>query len=254
MSEFPLDHLSASSVNLFLRCPRQWQEQYIRGIRGPSNSSLVIGSAVHAYLAKKMLGEDPDFDVEWTEQVILHGLEPNIEWRDSPEVSYEVARAMAYHYYELVGKHLDVVNTEVEFSVEIIGVTVPVIGFIDLETKLSGIDYKTTRYFSRNVKLNPEWKLQQGIYQLYHKKPSEIHVLTRAKKNPIVVPDSTDSPLYIGLMDTERVEKIIRDSFCEMEFLLDMYGKDEDWPGRPTHEWAGRYCPLGERCCSLLTP
>lgn len=250
---FPLDHLSASSVNKFLRCPRQFQEDYIRGVKGPSSSAILIGSAAHAALALMMKGEDWDWEEIWYSLIAEAEEDGPILWKDSPEVSKRVAETMVYHYYQTIGRFLDVEETELEFSVSVPGVPIPVIGFIDLVTKPVGIDYKTTGYFSRNIRLNKEWVLAQGIYQLAHGKPSEIHVITRAKTDPVVIPDSTEHPLYIGLLDREKIERIIQDTYWQMDNFYRVFGYDTDWPGAPTHEWASKYCSLCKegRGCQL---
>ena len=39
-------HLSASSINTYLRCPRQWEARYLRDIREPSNAAMLKGTAI----------------------------------------------------------------------------------------------------------------------------------------------------------------------------------------------------------------
>ena len=40
-------HLSASSINTYLRCPRQWEARYLRDIREPSNAAMLKGTAIY---------------------------------------------------------------------------------------------------------------------------------------------------------------------------------------------------------------
>ena len=41
-----IDHLSHSSINTFLRCPRQWAYAYLEGLRRPPGVALIKGSAL----------------------------------------------------------------------------------------------------------------------------------------------------------------------------------------------------------------
>lgn len=237
-------HLSASSLALHMRCPRQWQQSYVFGEKGQPNDALMIGSAVHLGLSRLLAGEDQgDF--------IQDALEASdYAWEDSG--SDDVAVAMVYHYWETIGKHIQpqVVATEKEFLIEVPGVDLPLLGYIDIETTDRLIDLKTTRYFSRKgVRPNKEWRFQQGIYQLEVPKPSEVHVLTRAKSDPVVVPDSTNHPLHFGRIDAEKIERIVRDEWRRINWHYETYG-ETPWPGNSFHEWADRYCGV-ENCCAL---
>lgn len=63
----PIDHLSASSVKQFLRCPRQWAYVRVLGIKLPPDGGLVAGKAFHTAAEQTMLrkletGVDPTSD------------------------------------------------------------------------------------------------------------------------------------------------------------------------------------------------
>lgn len=245
----PLEHLSASSLNKFQRCPRQWQRSYIHGLRDPSSSPLVIGSAVHNYLAQKFDGSNRDFDTVWLQTVQDAGT--GIDWKDEPAKARQIAAAHADAYWEYVGKHLKVIKAEQEISVDIPGVPIPVVGFVDAETEDRIIDFKTTKYMNpKAVRVNKEWKFQMGIYQIALGKPAEVHVLTRAKAQPVLIPENTSSPLYFGLQDTEKIAGMVRDIWGMINYCWETYGAEKPWPGNPMHEWAGRYCSV-ENCCAL---
>jgi hypothetical protein len=244
--DFPVDHLSASSITKFLRCPRAWQEGYVYKAVSPSNSSLVIGSAVHLGISRVLRGEPAGdyFQDEVAEAYENYG---DINWKDSIDVSENIAKKMLYDY-ERFGKHLRVMDTEKEISIEIPGVPIPIVGFVDIVCEDRLIDIKTTGYFNRKVELNPEWKLQANVYQLYEEKPCEFHVLTRSKTAPVVVPTTIDSQLYVHPPQRRETETYIRQVYDVMKFYVDRFGEDE-WPGNVTHPWSHKYCPLGDLCC-----
>src|SRR6476646_2885447 len=225
----PLEHLSASSISLFLRFPRQWQEVYIRGIRGASSSSLVIGSAVHLGLSRILKGEDPG---NFFEESMASALEENEEiiWKDKPSAAKIWAEKMLDQYYTKVGRYLDVTDTEREILLDIPGVDIPLLGYVDIETPRGVIDVKTTGYVARKPELNPEWKLQMHVYQLKYPQAGEFHVVTRSSTNPVVVPDSPSHPFYIAPAGKDYL-KFIQKVYKEMVFFYEEFGEEEDWRG-----------------------
>ena len=247
----PLEHFSVSSISLFLRCPRQWQERYIIGRPQPSNSSLVIGSAVHLALSR-ILNEEiegPYFD----EAVAEHQGKGTGEiiWKDSPSASYDIASRHVENYINLVAPFLGpVLRTEHEFYLDIKDVPIPCKGFIDLETETKIVDYKTTGYFNRKVTPNPEWKFQLKTYQLVVPKDAEIHVLTRSPKFPISTPSSTDDPLYLSApLATSGMEQYLRQMYFTIEDYWKRWG-ESPWPGNAVHSWAAKYCGVAD-CCHV---
>jgi hypothetical protein len=240
-------HLSASSIAKHMKCPRQWQQSYIFGDRGPSSAAMEIGNAVH--LALSRVFSDETLGDPWADNL----KDKEVEWETPHDEARNIYKAHVYHYWETVGKYLlpDVVAAEREYFHMVSGVPIPVNMKIDLELTNLLIDLKSTKYFSRKgVRPNKEWVLQQGIYQLAVPKPSEVHVLTRSKADPIVVPDSPSHPLHFGMLDTEAVERAIRDEWRRILHHVDTYGLEKPWPGNVLHEYAAKYCNV-EKCCAL---
>jgi hypothetical protein len=253
---FPVDHLSASSLTTFMRCPRQWQDKYVHGNRGPSSEALLLGGFVHNYLELVLKGVTPDA-MEVMNQTIIDqgGLENIVFSRLDADKTYHLGMKMVYDYYETIGKWLDIEDTEVEISLDVPGVPIPVVGRVDFTTPDRIVDIKTTGYFSpKQVRLNKDWEFQARVYQLYQDKPAEFHVITRAKENSIRVPgDANDklgylSPLYVAPKPREATETQIRQVYQQIKYAWETWGADEPWVGGVTHEWAGRYCSV-ENCC-----
>lgn len=242
----PLEHLSATSISLFLRCPRQFQETYIRGNRELGvSSAVVIGSAVH--LALSRLLKDLPLGNYFDDAVA--GTDGEITWKDKESAARKIAEKMVVNYYHSVGRSLNVLDTEQELLLEIPGVDIPLLGYVDILTDRGVIDVKTTAYVSRKPELQKSWKLQMNIYQLEHPQPGEFHVITRSSTNPVVVPDSSLHPFYVPLPKADfasSIQKIYRG----MNAFYEEFGAEETWPGNVTHEWAGKYCGLrGAGCC-----
>lgn len=242
----PLDHLSATSISLFLRCPRQFQEVYIRGNRELGvSSAVVIGSAVH--LALSRLLKDLPLGNYFDDAVA--GTDGGITWKDKESAARKIAEKMVVNYYHSVGRSLNVLDTEQELLLEIPGVDIPLLGYVDILTDRGVIDVKTTAYVSRKPELQKSWKLQMNIYQLEHPMAGEFHVLTRSSTQPLVVPDSPLHPFYVPL-PTKDLAAELKKIYMVMNSMYEMFGVDTEWPGNVTHEWAGKYCGLkGVGCC-----
>jgi hypothetical protein len=241
-------HLSSSSITLHMKCPRQWQDKYLLGNRGPGSSGTTIGTAVHTALNRLFQGQE--VGNYWQETVEQAG---EVVWKDNIEKAQKISEAHIYHYWESVGKWIadDVVSTERELLFNVEGVDIPILGYVDLELKEEMIDYKTTAWTSKGwVKVQPDWKFQQGLYQLVIPKPSQVHVLTRAKTDPIIVPQSTEDKFYFGLLDREKIIRATQDEWERICYHFETYGVEMPWPGNSLHEWAGKYCGVKE-CCAL---
>lgn len=239
-----LEHVSPSSFALHMKCPRQWQDTYLFGRRGPTSGAMFLGTAVHEGVERRLHGQElGDF---WEHALAKE--DKQIEWgKDNPATLKRLAVSMIENYYDQVGRYLQVVDTEVQFLHKVEGVDLPFKGFIDLETHQILIDYKSTGYFNtKQVRVNKEWALAQRIYQLVRPKPSEIHVITR--KAEIVVPSTTSfKALHFGLFDAKVTERILRDEWRLILYHLETYG-EKPWPGSRLHEYADKYCSL-PNCC-----
>jgi hypothetical protein len=247
MSDFPVDHLSASSLTLWMRCPRSWQDKYVHGNRGPSSEALLLGGFVHAMLEGALKGEAPDA-LETFATVAEEQGEIIFSRLDEAKV-YNLGLKMVYDYYETIGKWLDIEDTEVEISLDVPGVPIPVVGRVDFTTPDRIVDIKTTGYFSpKQVRLNRDWLFQARVYQLYQPKAAEFHVITRAKEDSIRVPANISDPLYVHPSDPKATEAQIRQVYQQIKYAWETWGADEPWVGGETHEWAGKYCAV-ENCC-----
>jgi hypothetical protein len=63
------------------------------------------------------------------------------------------------------------------------------------------------------------------------------------------VPANISDPLYVHPSDPKATEAQIRQVYQQIKYAWETWGADEPWVGGVTHEWAGRYCPLGDLCC-----
>jgi len=221
----------------------------LRGAKSPASSSIVIGSAVHLGASRVLKGEDPGTFFE--DAVLKHEEDGGIDWegKDTPSGAKTWAEFMLHSYWERIGKYLDVASTEQEILVEVPGVDIPILGYVDIELESGSIvDIKTTGYFKRSPTLNPEWKLQMNIYQIEYPDPGEFHILTRSKGKPVVLPASADDPLFVHPPDVSQTLDFVRQTFSVLKHYWEEWGSEVDWPGNLVHPWAAKYCGV-ERCC-----
>ena len=238
MSSLPIEHLSASSLTTFLRCPRQWQENYIYGARGQVGSALIVGSYVHEVIADELVGVSPIREYIW-EDIFDEYNPEDIIWKEKPETAKSWGDKQIDTYLGYMDNGVPVA-TEQEIEIDI-GADIPLLGYVDIVYEDHIRDIKTTGYFNRRVEINPEWKLQMAIYQMEHSLPGYFDVLTRSAKDPLVI-------VPMGMSDPDQTKRFCLDTYKVMRFYWDEFGENP-WPGNVTHPWAGKYCPVGNCCC-----
>ncbi len=145
----PVENLSVSSINTYLRCPEKWRRRYIDREYEPSSAAMILGSAVgaaegHAYQVQ-IDGEDRPT----TEDVLdLYAAEfderadrEEIDWGDDKPGEIKDTGTLAVKAYEAtVVPMIKPVSVEREFRLEFDGVNWGVKGFLDLEDENDEVD------------------------------------------------------------------------------------------------------------------
>lgn len=154
-----IEHLSYSSINLFLTCSEAWKRKNILKEPQSSSPALLFGSAIHntieGFIATKTeSGSSPDLTLLWPMQwAAAVEREPNCEWgADTPAEHFnEGIRLLSNPDLQQMVNRLTPLRDDqglfMERKVElrVPGVPVPIIGYIDLVTN-DGIpgDFKTS--------------------------------------------------------------------------------------------------------------
>ena len=148
-----IDHLSASSLNQYLRCPRQWWYRYILGLRIPPDGGLVVGKSVH-YAAEEgmkgkiLTGTDPEPEASATlaaEAVTEECATGEVRFEEGQTTGQLVDKAsrIATAWAEKAAPKSDPAEVETSFEKEIAGVKV--IGRLDVVDKDGLVrDWKTS--------------------------------------------------------------------------------------------------------------
>jgi hypothetical protein len=171
-----IDHLSYSSINTFLECSKRWKYQYVDAIEQPTSPDLILGSAFHGTVEGKILSRyhnkplDSErlWDETWNEQLAQNNIgnelwiedtyDTGLSMIQSPEVS-----ELMNNLEPLVFDGRPMVEEKISLNLD--GVDVPVVGYIDIITK-DGVpgDFKTSkRHWS---KTKAENEIQPLFYLL----------------------------------------------------------------------------------------
>jgi CRISPR/Cas system-associated exonuclease Cas4 (RecB family) len=266
----PIAHWSASSFADFNRCPRHWQERRIKKQRERSGEAMLVGRAIHwamevNYRQKIQSGEDLSLvelvdyfrDLAFS-QVIAEDLEQTAQepaWDTDFETARERGALMLAAYANTVAPRIQPIATEQEIRVDI-GLPVPVIGFIDVETELTVIDLKSGK--KKRSKPKEDWRIQAAVYGHARQKPVEFHTLSATvATNAVSIVTPLEAPeLLCAPSAPERQAQIntlhqLSKMAC---FYMATIGPDDPWPtlGR-WHDWACDYCSFRETCPAWRT-
>lgn len=256
----PIPHLSATQITMFQRCPEQWRHRYVLGEKERPGGALIWGSADHYahevnFVQKIESHQDlPLEDVRlafaegFDAAVERNGGESEVEWgNDKPGAMKDAGVELASHYHRIVSPKVQPTAVESEFSLDILGVPVPVIGRVDVETAGPAIERKTAKRTS--TKVEPKWRIQGLIYQLAHSRSVDWHVSVKKKVPEIATPEQNEGltlPYVAGMKSV--TEDLIRTTARAIVANYEMFGPDEPWQGAITHEWACGFCGFKKAC------
>lgn len=135
-----IDHLSYSSISLYLDCGESWKRKYIEQQPTRKNTALAFGSAWHGTLERMIEQEQPDTLAIWREEFgKAFGEEVYLELGETQEQHYNEGTRLLSNKDILAAiatikpRH-DEQGAMIERKVElrVPGVSVPVIGYIDV--------------------------------------------------------------------------------------------------------------------------
>lgn len=148
MYNLPKQFLSASQINKYLTCPKQYELEYVKGVEivKRSNYSMALGSSVHKYVEthlKKMLDSNGDpqnysdvlSDANLDISSIVNKPDVDLEGMSSESLVDYSQKLYNVWYKELASTILPI-SSEKKFE-DVVG-DVPVMGFIDYVDHSSG--------------------------------------------------------------------------------------------------------------------
>jgi RecB family exonuclease len=249
-------HLSASSIGMVLRCPRQFQRRYIFGEKQRPGESIVIGSFFHetlewnyrdkieSHIDKPLSDAVQYLQDEAVPKVIEEeGGVDNILWDSDLDTARSDSERIMSAYYKAVVPRIQPVGTEERFEMRVAGVDVPLIGYVDVrsgtEVEMDTtsvwvadriIDTKTGKQATRKVK--PSWELQGRLYAQALSLPVEYHSVSRAKTPTIVTALESEEMVVHPPTDKQaaNMAHTIKAAADYIEYLIATHGTEEDWP------------------------
>lgn len=271
--EFPpqIERLSATGMKMFLRCTEQYRQRYILGSKKPPSLAMLTGRADHQAIEHSMrqkIETWTDLPVGEVVDRYVHVVETEVEeaggineLEDRPDVTtWDMARTRGVDgvtkYHRTISPQVQPVEVEEEFSIEVPGLPVPVIGYVDLvavASDLSGggetiIDRKTS---GRSVsKIAHDWRFQGRIYQLHRPVPHHWHVTVLSKRGVRAELQPPGQHVLEPPKDGGRaIAKQLAMIGLQIGSLYQRYGPDEPWPASGvTHPFACDYCGWRDDC------
>lgn len=215
----PTGYLSVSQVSKYMKCPKQYEFQYVHGMKGPIGSPLILGRAFHKGMQDASIKKVMDGEVLTTDDVLdiystsfdYERENTDVEWKDDDpdKVKDDGSQMMAKYYEELGNQAIPMVDSnglpmvEKKHTFEIVP-GLKVFGIMDIiESDGSIRDYKTSkRSPSKNI---IDEKIQLPIYSMMYRdmlnekeKSVGFDYAVNLKKEKKVARVETEEPLDDG--------------------------------------------------------
>ncbi len=249
------DHTSASQLSKFDQCPEQWRQKYIKKQRERVGVPLIIGNADHAayetaWRHKINTGTLPPLkDIEdmyrqkFDDAIEKNGGDSEIAWKDTkPGEAVDSGIGTLRAYYP-VAQRITPIALEAKFSYAPTSLPVPIIGYIDVETKDYTIERKRANRKPDRGEIPGKHRIQGLVYRAVTRKPSHHHYSINTTKPYVITPaehptlEQSYTPELPGMVE-KYAGRILR----TMHAFLTMYGPDEPWPGALEHPDACNWC------------
>lgn len=131
-----IEHLSYSSITMYLDCPEAWRRKYIAQEPTRKTSALAFGSAFHGTVERMIQKRSYDWTTIWSEEFGKAFQDVTWEDEETPEWHYNEGVRLLNHedvktaIQSIQPKSPEHIEKKVELRVP--GVPVPVIGYIDI--------------------------------------------------------------------------------------------------------------------------
>ena len=150
-----LKHISASSLTAYNNCPLQWYYAYVLKLIQLPNPAFIIGTAYHKCLEQYHSDVDVEEILSKTKKDLMSNKPTDDEIKN-----YAMVRKMFEKYCDnFIGG--TIIDREYKFSINIPGVPVPLIGFIDRVDEDKIVEYKTSSFDFKEIDIQT---IQSRIY------------------------------------------------------------------------------------------
>lgn len=270
--EFPpeLDHVSASSIKMAVRCEEQWRQRYILGKKIVPSLAMLLGRADHGAIEHSMVQKietHEDLPVSEVKEFFVYSLESEVEKEggisevevtvkgepaSTPQkiAMYDKERTQGQQVVEVYHRNVSPLiqprSIEKSFEVQIPGLPVRMTGRIDMIGYHEGVEdtmIDRKRKTRAITKPDAEWSIQADVYQWVEPIPHAWHVSV-SKKEPEIVTN-----LWQPVRNRANTEMFLNQLVAKLGWLYQKYGPDEPWPTTgKLHPWACGYCGFRDNC------
>ena len=147
-----IEHISATQIGMYQRCPRQWAYRYVLKVKSPPDAAILCGSGMHhaaevGMLEKSVTGENPkpDDSADAARDYVANEFaagEVVLSQKDTRGGIVDKAVRLTRKWAEDAAPLVEPVGVEQSFDTEISGIKV--IGRFDVVTDSSIIDWKSS--------------------------------------------------------------------------------------------------------------
>lgn len=252
--------VSASALATFMRCPEQFRLQNVLGMQRPESGATITGKAVHEAMethwarlihqgvsASKTEVRDAYHD-SFDRQADKYG--DDVDWaarrgdRDNAAKWRNAGASVVREYHAGLAQTVTPVAYEDMFAIDLPGVPVPLVGYLDLVATDRIWDVKVGG--RAHTKPTSDWRLQGMIYPLSpYRLPMGWHSLAwpdkqgDVKANPVTAPLTAST--YTAAVNLTRA--LVRGILA----YTAAFGVDVPWPGQVNHTWACDSCEYREQ-------
>lgn len=232
-----INHLSYSSISKYLKCGKQWKFRYIDKLQEESSEALSFGSAWHQMIRMKLSEQKPIEDC-WLSAIEQNPISEEMFYLGNKMLTSEKITNT------IQGLSVNPESLELPTELTIPGVSVPIIGFIDM-IDLDGtpIDIKTaSRKWSQeqaNTDLQATFYLaaleQAGLIQL----PAKFRFIVFTKtKHPDV-----------QILETTRTHADVFALYGLVNEVWQAIQREVFMPTDPSNWWCShKYCGFWNVC------
>ena len=208
-----IDHLSASSINLWANAPDVWVMQYLHGLRTPMGAAPWRGICIEDAVVAALTGSDVETAIKDAlakfDGRFIVGDEKTTKEREMIEPSVNLALEQLAEYGEPEfpegGK-----QEKISITAKGEGWEVPVIGYLDLVFPQHGlvIDLKTTSRLPSSM--SAEHRLQRAIYAKAKGNMAVKFLYVTPKKTALLEDGDVMETLQLAKAQIGRMEKFLR--------------------------------------------
>jgi len=196
-----LGHVSHSQIEMFLRCPRQWEHRYIEGRIIPPGGALVFGGSYHTALEynfqhKIQTSDDMPVDDcvdcfvdawnhavgQWEERSL-----PVVWGDDNPNALMKTGIALVQKYRTEIAPSVIPARVEHRYSLKVAGTLFVGATDVELEGEVDVIDHKTASKSSNQADLDNALQPSAHAFALGRELVYEHHIAVKTSKPHIQI-------------------------------------------------------------------